>query len=91
MHHVTVKLLQDRLGNIILFPSKRFHGQIKDRVNVASVLTEGVYLQGFQVNQFLDELTVSQRRKVARDANSMFEIGIRLDDEYAWALFGAAY
>ena len=88
---VTVKLKQDTMGNLILYPSKTFHGQIKDRVDDSSLLTDGVYLQGSQVNEFLDSITVSQRRRINRDANSTWSIGIRLYDEQAWCLFGAAY
>lgn len=92
MQNVTVKLLQDRLGNIILFPTKKLYSQIKDRVDDPTVLTEGAFLNhGSAVCEFLDFLTASQRRKIARDANSAWPIGIRICGEQAWCLFGAAY
>lgn len=92
MHSVTVKLIRDRVGNIILFPTKKFHGQIKDRVEDVDVLKDGVFLNhGAAVCEFFSALTSAQRRKIERDANSVWPIGIRLYDEHALALFGAAY
>jgi len=92
MRNVTVKLLQDRVGNIILFPTKKLYSQIKDRVEDPTVLEEGAFLNhGAAVCEFLDSLTASQRARINRDANSTWSIGIRLYDEHAWCLFGAAY
>lgn len=90
--HVTVKLLEDRCGNLILSPSKQLTAQIKDRVNDATVLSDGVFLNhGIQTRDFFESLTPSQRRKIARDANSRWPIGLRINDEQAWCLFGAEY
>jgi predicted N-acyltransferase len=92
MHVVTVKLLMTKCGDIVIFPTKKLHAQLKDRVNDVTVLKQGVFLNhGSDTSDFLDTLTVSQRRKIARDANSTWSIGIRLYDEQAWCLFGAAY
>lgn len=91
MHHVTVKILQDTMGNLVLFPSRKLYNQIRDRVEDMSVFQAGYYLQGVQIKEFLDSLTPYQQYKIKREANHAFPIAIRLYDEHAWALFGAAY
>ena len=91
MHRTTVGIKTDYIGNLIIYPSRKLHGQIKNRVNDAAVLTEGVYLQGCEVSDFIDSLTASQRRRIKREIRSAWTINIRLYDEHAWSLFGAAY
>lgn len=84
-HKVKVHILGERTGDIIVFPGKGFARTWRDRVTDASVLTDGVYLDGWRGR---DDLLASIPARTTREINTVFPVGAYIDEDSACALFG---